>query len=514
MFHPAVGKARNACKKGLLTLGLLVLAGCQTAPQYGSNQQPEYVDGSVFDSIHSPPVRSRREQRGADASQPHTLWSRLRSGFLLDPAAVDNPRVDQQRLAFASQPRYFELSTQRTRRYLHYVIEQVESRELPSELALLPFVESSYNPMAYSSAKAAGLWQFIPSTGQLYSLRQDWWYDGRRDITASTRAALDYLTRLNQQFDGDWLLALAAYNCGEGCVGRAVERNRKLGLPTDYWNLQLPRETMNYVPKLLALAQIIESPAVYGTVLPALDDEPYFAEITVDQQIDLHKAAELASISTEEFLSLNPAFNHRLTAPKGSYQLLVPVANAEQFATALADLPASQRLDFKPYQVRRGDTLSQIARRHEIDVTAIREVNNLDGHIIHAGQTLMLPQLELEKRQATTTASVAITKPVSYKVRPGDNLWLIARKHGISVSNIRQHNGLKSNALSVGQTLSLPAPAKTVVAGARRHTYVVRAGDSLYSIARQFKVGIDSIRQWNSLGPVLRPGQQLTLLLP
>ncbi|UAW97028.1 LysM peptidoglycan-binding domain-containing protein [Halopseudomonas nanhaiensis] len=500
-----------------MTLGLLVMAGCQTTADYASNGQPPHAEGGVFDRAYPHAARSSASRATPDISQPHTLWSRLRAGFLLDPAAIDNPRIDKQRLAFASQPRYFELSTQRARRYLHYVTEQVEAREMPSELALLPFVESSYNPMAYSSAKAAGLWQFIPSTGQLYSLRQDWWYDGRRDITASTRAALDYLTRLNRQFDGDWLLALAAYNCGEGCVGRAVARNRKLGLPTDYWNLQLPKETMNYVPKLLALAQIIESPAVYGTVLPALDDEPYFAEITVDQQIDLHKAAELASISKEELLSLNPAFNHRVTAPKGSYQLLVPVANAEQFASALADLPESERLAFQSYQVRRGDTLSQIARQHQVHVTAIREVNNLDGHVIHAGQTLMLPQFGAGMGEAPATAAAPAAKsarPALYTVQPGDNLWLIARKHGTSVSNIRQHNGLKGNALSVGQTLSLPAAARTLAAGPRRHTYVVRAGDSLYSIARQFKVGIDSIRQWNSLGPVLRPGQQLTLLLP
>ncbi|SDS40091.1 membrane-bound lytic murein transglycosylase D [Halopseudomonas xinjiangensis] len=514
MSNLAVGKARNACRKGLLTLGLLVAAGCQTTSEYASDGQPAYVDGGVFDSVNSPAKPYGRSAGSPDANQPHTLWSRLRAGFLLDPAAIDDPRIDQQRLAFASQPRYFELSTQRARRYLHYVTEQVEAREMPSELALLPFVESSYNPMAYSSAKAAGLWQFIPSTGQLYSLRQDWWYDGRRDITASTRAALDYLTRLNQQFDGDWLLALAAYNCGEGCVGRAVKRNRKLGLPTDYWSLQLPRETMNYVPKLLALAQIIESPAVYGTVLPALHDEPYFAEITVDQQIDLHKAAELASISTEELLSLNPAFNHRVTAPKGSYQLLVPVANAEQFAAALVDLPESERLGFQPYQVRRGDTLSQIARRHQVNVSAIRDVNNLDGNVIHAGQTLMLPQFGDSIAPPTALASASAPKPASYKVKPGDNLWLIARKHGISVSNIQQHNKLKGSALTVGQTLSLPGATLAVASGPRKHTYVVRAGDSLYSIARQFKVGIDSIRKWNALGPVLRPGQQLTLHLP
>lgn len=513
MFIPAVGIAGNAYRNGILLL-LILLAGCQTTSDYASNRQPKYVDGSVFDTAHGTSTRNRRAgSLTDDPSQPHTLWSRIRAGFLLDPAAIDNPRVDQQRLAYASQRRYFELSTQRARRYIHYVTEQVEAREMPLELVLLPFVESSYNPMAYSSSKAAGLWQFIPSTGQLYSLRQDWWYDGRRDVTASTQAALDYLTYLNEKFDGDWLLALAAYNCGEGCVGRAVKRNRAEGLSTDYWSLRLPRETMQYVPKLIALAQIIESPAVYGASLPALDDEPYFAEITVDQQIDLHKAAELASIPTEELLSLNPAFNHRVTAPKGSYQLLVPVANAEQFASALSELPESERLDFQRYNVRPGDTLSQIARRYQLSVGAIREVNELAGHTIHVGQTLMLPHTNGGIPEPTGLAQVAAIAPATYKVQPGDNLWGIARKHGVSVGNIQRHNRLKGSTLSVGQTLSLPANAKTASPAPRKHTYVVRAGDSLYSIARQFKVGIDSIKRWNKLGSVLRPGQQITLHL-
>jgi membrane-bound lytic murein transglycosylase D len=517
MLSTAANKVTDALRNGLLALGLLALAGCQTTPEPRPSDSPgaqrsSAVPGPSLGNTRQLKPRNKPAQAASDA--PYTLWARIREGFLLDPAVIDNPRIDQQRLAFASQPRYFEWSSDRSRRYLHYVVEQLDAREMPLELALLPFVESSYNPLAYSSAHAAGLWQFIPSTGQVYSLRQDWWYDGRRDVTASTQAALDYLTRLNELFDGDWLLALAAYNCGEGCVGRAIKRNESLGLPTDYWNLQLPRETMNYVPKLLALAQIIESPSLYGTSLPEILDEPYFAEVTVDTQIDLHKAAELAAISTEEFMHLNPAFKRRVTAPTGPYQLLVPVANAEQFSAALAELPAEERVDYRRYNVRRGDTLSQIAKRYQLSVDVIRDVNDIRGNTLQVGQTLMLPHSGEGIPEPVGLTAMAASG-LTYRVQPGDNLWAIAQRHGVSVSILKQHNGLSSSAISVGQQLNMPgtnsATASPSSPAGRRVTYTVKSGDSLYSIARRHRVEVDNIRQWNRLGGTLRPGQQLIL---
>ncbi|RGP57337.1 lytic transglycosylase [Pseudomonas abyssi] len=446
------------------------------------------------------------------ASKPHTLWGRIRAGFTLDPASIDNPRIDQQRIVFASQTRYFELTSARAQRYLYYVVEQLDERQMPLELALLPFIESAYNPQAISSAQAAGLWQFIPSTGRNFSLRQDWWYDGRRDITASTAAALDYLTLLNGYFDGDWLLALAAYNCGEGCVGRAIKRNEALGLPTDYWNLQLPRETMNYVPKLLALAQIVDSPTAYGTVLPSLANEPYFAGVAIDQQIDLHKVAELADLSTDELLSLNPAFNQRVTAPNGEYQLLIPVDHVEQFTAALASLPANERVNYQHYRVRRGDTLSQIAQRHQLSVSVIRDVNDINGSLLRVGQTLMLPQLA-GSPAAPATNTLAGADSLRYRIQPGDNLWTIARAHGTTVNRIKRDNNLSSNGLTVGDTLVLQTAGTSADGDTRRVAYTVRSGDSLYTIAQRFNVDIDKIRDWNQLGRYLQPGQQLTLFV-
>ena len=413
---------------------------------------------------------------------------------------------------FASQTRYFELTSARAQRYLYYVVEQLDERQMPLELALLPFIESAYNPQAISSAQAAGLWQFIPSTGRNFSLRQDWWYDGRRDITASTAAALDYLTLLNGYFDGDWLLALAAYNCGEGCVGRAIKRNEALGLPTDYWNLQLPRETMNYVPKLLALAQIVDSPTAYGTVLPSLANEPYFAGVAIDQQIDLHKVAELADLSTDELLSLNPAFNQRVTAPNGEYQLLIPVDHVEQFTAALASLPANERVNYQHYRVRRGDTLSQIAQRHQLSVSVIRDVNDINGSLLRVGQTLMLPQLA-GSPAAPAASTLAGADSLRYRIQPGDNLWTIARAHGTTVNRIKRDNNLSSNGLTVGETLVLQTAGTSADGDTRRVAYTVRSGDSLYTIAQRFNVDVDKIRDWNQLGRYLQPGQQLTLFV-
>ncbi len=446
----------NALRNGLLTLWLVVLVGCQTTSTGTVDRSPSTSATSKHStqpaqrSASSQSVRWRAPQK---IDEPRTLWTRIRDGFLFEPSIIDNPRIDQQRLYFATQPRYFELTSQRAQRYLHYVVEELDKRDMPLELALLPFVESGYNPMAYSTSHAAGIWQFIPSTGQVFALRQDDWYDGRRDITASTTAALDYLTKLGDMFEGDWLLAVAAYNCGEGCVGRAVKRNQELGLPADYWNLQLPAQTMDYVPRLLALAQIVRSPQQYGAILPTLNDEPYFAQITIRRPLDLFKAAELASISTDEIKYLNPAFKHRVVTPSEPYQLLIPVEQAEQFSTALARLPDSERIPFSRYTVRRGDNLSQIARKHNLSVDALRQANDIQGSLISIGQTLMVP-------------------------------------HG-----------------PTAQTASAPAARQ-------QRIYTVQSGDSLYSIARRFNVEIKQLRAWNGVDTHLKPGQQLTLQMP
>lgn len=444
----------HVVRNGILVLWLVILAGCQTTSNRPEHSPTPRVEAGSASTTATPrTARTVTWRAPLRQDEPHTLWTRIHSGFQFDPTLIDSPRVDQQRLHFASQPRYFEITSQRAQRYLHYVVEELDKRGMPLELALLPFVESGYNPMVYSRSQAAGIWQFIPSTGRVFALRQDDLYDGRRDITASTGAALDYLTKLSNMFDGDWLLAVAAYNCGEGCVGRAVKRNQSLGLPADYWNLQLPGETMNYVPRLLALAQIVSSPEQYGILLPELNDEPYFAQVTIKRPLDLFKAAELASTTPDEIRYLNPAFKHRVVTPTGPYQLLIPVNQAEQFSLALASLTDSERVPFARYTVRRGDSLSQIARQHNSSVAALRQANDLRGNLINVGQKLIVPQ------GAGTV--------------------------------------LADNRSSASQ-----------------RTYTVQSGDSLYSIARRFNVEVKQLRAWNGVDTLLQPGQQLTLQIP
>ena len=242
------------------------------------------------------------------------IWQRLRHGFQLLEDDTENPRIDQQRLWFASRTSSLETIAQRSTPYIYYIVEELDKRNMPLELALLPFIESAYNPLAYSSAHASGLWQFMPATGRSFKLKQTRWYDGRLDIMASTQAALDYLEYLNTMFDGDWLLTLAAYNAGEGRVGRAIKRNREMDLPTDYWNLQLPKETKAYVPKLLGLAQLIASPQAYALNLPDVPDEPYFVQVSLEHQLELKRIATLAKVPAEHMHALNPAFKEGIVS--------------------------------------------------------------------------------------------------------------------------------------------------------------------------------------------------------
>lgn len=446
----------KALRNGFLTLWLVVLAGCQTTNNTvtetpSTSKRPISTVAKTGGVL---PMPTRAWHAPKAITEPRTLWTRINDGFLLEPERIDNPRIAQQRLHFASQPRYFEITSARAQRYLHYVVEELDKRNMPLELALLPFVESGYNPMAYSTSHAAGIWQFIPSTGRVFSLQQDDWYDGRRDITASTTAALDYLSKLGNMFNGDWLLAIAAYNCGEGCVGRAVKRNIAQGQTADYWNLNLPRETMNYVPKLLALAQIVNEPTKYSMTLPTMDDQPYFAQITIKRPLDLVKAAELAQVSADEIKHLNPAFKYRVATPKDQYQLLIPIEQAERFSSALARLPESERVSITRYTVRRGDNLSQIARQHNLSVSSLRQANNLSGSRINIGQQLIVP------RGTTQLAKQSTRTP------------------------------------------------KT------KRTYTVQSGDSLYSIARRFNVELKQLQAWNPVNTLLKPGQQLTLQVP
>lgn len=466
-----------------------------------------------------------------NTTEPDDLWALTRSQMNWE-LYLEQPRVQSQLNWYKKHPDYMKRVVNRAAPYYYHILTEAIKRDIPVELALLPIIESAFDPFAYSHGRAAGPWQFIPSTGKHFGLKQNWWYDGRRDIIRSTDAAFTYLEQLNKRFDGDWLLAVAAYNAGGGNVSLAVKRNKRVDKPIDFWSLNLPQETMAYVPKLLAVSELIKNSKAYGLELPVIPNEPYFAAVDTQSQIDLAQAAEMAGITTKELYLLNPAFNRWATDPKGPHQLLVPVANAGQFETALAALPKEQRLHWTRYKVKSGDSLIVIAKKFNTTVDQIRQSNKLSGNSIRVGQALMITTasqkaseyaLSKEQRHAQKQKTIARTTDRTdhyYRVKAGDSFWSIAKQYQVGVRQLAQWNSMApGDALSVGKRLVIwSKPEQNVVAAndrqiVRKVGYKVRSGDSLYRIADKFNIRVADIMRWNKIAKssYLKPGQHLTL---
>ncbi len=464
--------------------------------------------------------------------RPDDLLAKLRRGFALE--YEDNRRTAAERKWFADHPAYLERVFTRAQRYMPYIVGELERRGLPLELALLPIVESAYDPFAYSHGRAAGLWQMIPGTARRFGVKQNWWYDGRRDVVDSTRAALDYLEYLEELNDGNWLNAIASYNSGEGNVLRAARNNRKAGKPVDFWYLRLPKETSMYVPKLLALVEIVAAPGKYGVTLPEVPDVPQFDVIDIERQLDLALAAELAGVDVDTVYRYNPGYNRWSTDPAGPHRLVMPVDVAASFTTALAEVPAGERVRWKRHKVKNGEAISQIAEKYNTTVAALRSANNLRGNLIRAGQHLMIPvatkplsaySQSADARLAKTQNRQRAGNKVEHVVRSGESFWTISRRYGVTHRQLAAWNGMApGDTLSVGRKLVVWTNAKVADAGpatspvqtgktTRKLRYTVRNGDSLYLIARRFRVGIDQIARWNGIdrNKILRPGQKLTM---
>jgi len=461
------------------------------------------------------------------------LLQRVRDGFALDD--VDEPAIDAQANWFANHPDFLERTFGRSELWLYYIVGQLEQRNMPRELALLPVIESAFEPYAYSSARAAGLWQFISDTGRRFGLKQDWWYDGRRDPIEATRAALDYLQALHDEFNGDWLLAIAAYNCGEMAVTRAVEKNQRAGRPTDFWHLKLPAETRGYVPELLAMRRLVANPGRYGLEFSHILNEPYFVPIATGGQIDLEVVAKIAGISTEDLYTLNPAFHRWATDPTGPHRLLVPVDAAEGLEQTLAQLTPDQRMRIEHYTVQRSDSVATIARRFLTKPEVIRELNDLgptDRLVVDA--SLRVPSSTIVLPEKVARAAMLFDSPVRLRrhhrgVRPdirvarrGDTLYGIAQRLGTDVHSLAQANGLRpGDRLHAGQKLRVgpgssarghAGPVALAASdGGRRVTYTVRRGDTLYSIARLLQVTVLELVGWNGMtgDRSIKPGQTL-----
>jgi membrane-bound lytic murein transglycosylase D len=520
----------------IFTAALLLLGGCAHQPAAppqrevivipAAPSEPETAVAPPSAEGKMPSLTMPREWQHHNGEDYDDLFDRMRAGFAFDE--VQEPAIDQQLAWFEHNPDYLERVFQRAQRYLYHVVTEVEARGMPLEFALLPVVESAYEPFAYSTSRAAGLWQFIPDTGRRFGLRQNWWYDGRRDVIESTRAALDYLQALHDQFDGDWLLAIAAYNVGENTVARELDYNRAHGKPTDFWHLTLPAETRAYVPKLLAMKRLMAEPERYGLEFAAILNEPYFAVINTDSQIDLKIAAQLASASYDELVALNPGYNRWATDPEGPHRMLVPIDNADGFEAALSTLSPDERVRFAVHEVARRETLAMIAKQYGTSAAVIAKINDLKGGTVTPGESLKIPQISGELPDKVLLAASRVDRPeafggrkqhqIVYRVRAGETLSSIARRHGLPVGTLARLNNMgAADALVKGQRLVIKASARRYrdegVRSGRRVLYTVHRGDTIFSISRQFQVSVPQLKSWNGLNQhhQIRAGQRLVM---
>lgn len=432
----------------LVTL-VLLLSGCQQTPK--TAHQPEMTNQAVainkiLTQEHQQIAIEKDYVSQKIVKLPHQhddVWERIRSQLTLE--VPDNEAVAKWRNYYLSHPNFMVTIAKRAEPFLYYIVEEIEKRNMPLELALLPIVESAYLPYGVSPMSAAGLWQFMPVSAKRFNIEQNWWYDGRRDIVESTRGALDYFEFFHDTFNEDWLNAVAAFNSGEGRVGRAIKKNKRANLPTDFWSLNLPEETTHFVPKLLAIADILKHAEALNYKFTPIENTPAITIFHIKDQLDLTLAAQWANIKVEELYKLNPGLNRWATAPNSDYQLLLPVSAVDDFAQKLAATSKDDWLRWQRYQVRSGDSLSKISAHHNTDVVSLKKFNQLSTDTIRIGQNLIVP---LTSNDAYPMALARITgKKLTHTVKSGDTLWDISRKYKVKVQDIVRWNKLSNSGM-------------------------------------------------------------------
>jgi membrane-bound lytic murein transglycosylase D len=416
---------------------------------------------------------------------PSDLWDRIRAGYAMPD--LDDPLVAKWEKFYSERPEYMARIVDRSGKYMFYIVTELERRGMPLEIALLPMIESAFNPIANSSAKASGIWQFIPSTGTSYGMKQDWWSDSRRDIVKATNGALDYLSNLNGMF-GDWQLALASYNWGEGSVGRAVQKAKARNLDGSYLSLDMPAETRNYLPKLQAVKNIIRNPAAFGITIATIPNEPYFKTITLANPIDLKRAAQLAEMTEADFVALNPAHNRPVIGGSSEYQVLLPATKADSF---LAQLETSEkpRVSWMAYRTRVGDRIEALAQRFGTSVTALKSVNGIRSvaSTLPAGYHLLVPTDGPSEDALGSIQNAVFTKfpeyvpPRVHTVRRGDTFAGIAKRYGVKPATLAQWNRMGKQTARAGQTLyvSGPAPVRHIASAKGGRVVQVRRGGKM-----------------------------------
>ena len=547
----------NASPSGVVSQ--IIEKPADTYTDTGGNQQSKPLSSpqtaETEAEIETETETETESEARAEPPASQDLWDRLRAGFVLDHR-LSQPRVQSEIRWYQRNPDYLKRVGQRAAPHLHFIVEQIEAAGLPREFALLPIIESAYDPFAYSHGRAAGIWQIIPGTARHLGLKSNYWYDGRRDIPDATDAALRYLAALHRSLDENWLLALAAYNNGEGNVRRAMRRNRQSGKPETFFELKLNSETAAYVPRLLAISAVVSDPEKYGVSLPDIPDRPHWVMVDVGGQIDIANAADLMDVSAETVYRLNPGLNQWSTPPSGPHRLLVPIPKVSRLLSGLQHLPVDQRIAWQRHVVTDRETLSDIALAYGTTVSTLQQSNNIKGHIIVPGQSLMIPtarqprdayshsQSERLKRSQNRLQTIH-GKPVRHRVVRGDTLWDLSMKYDVSLRRLAKWNGKAPRDLLLpGEELLLfgiddaevtaESPTSTDQADltqatprssamtphpqprniVRKINYRVRSGESLASIASRFKVTVSRILEWNVHlvdRRYIHPGDPITL---
>lgn len=486
-------------------LPILLVTGCT---QTGHKDQLSDADTSKF-SVFTRNSRITETSKSSEIKEHATVWDRMLSLYALPE--IDNARIDREINFYLRNPEYLSRVQQRAEPYMYFILNEIEAKKIPGEMALLPIVESAFRPDAQSPAQASGLWQFIPPTGRLYGLKQNSWYDGRRDVVESTQAATTFLKELSETFNQDWLLALASYNAGKGNIKNAIDRNNYRGLPTDYWSLDLNNETSAYVPRLLAIAKIFANPEKYNVNLQKVPNAPYFELVDIKSQIDLGKAAEMAQTPIDDLFKLNPGFNRWSTDPNGPHRLLIPVDKAGTFKEKLADLPHHERIKWMHHTVAHRENLKTIAKKHNTSIDEIKQVNHLeDDETVALGKTLLIPisyqSLKAESAPISTASNQPSSAPAkqSYVIKKGDTLSKISQQFAIDQDDIVSWNKLgKKAALKPGQKIVLKKSGDITVASNtpafKQISYTIKPGETLFQISKKFNVNITDIKKWNKV---------------
>ena len=488
----------------LIAISLIVFNSCASAAN--SNSVESAIESEIITNTNIIEIKPKEA--------PFDIWERIRLelSITIPKDQIAATSLYRERL-YSNQTAVNRISKS-GQRYLFHTLTRAQELGLPVELALLPFVESEFDPYAKSVDGATGIWQFMPATGKEWGLKSNWWYDGKKDVLASTEAALQFLTYLNEKFDGDWLLAMAAYNTGPTRVNRAIRKNKREDKPIRFWDLNLPKETTAYVPKLLVLCELIKDPKAFDVNLPSIANRPYFERVKIPGQLDLMQAADLAGLKPETIYELNPGFNQWATDPSGPHYLLLPIGVSDRFMTQLESLDQNDLVRWDRYKIRRGDNLYKIASRYKIEVAVLMEINGLASDLIIAGKEIMVPR-------GSAWAGKQNPREQVYIVIGGDSLWNISKKFKVSIEDVVLWNDLDIEVpLQINQEIKIfsryerirqELPSRDL----RTMLYPVKSGDTISRIASKFEITSKDIQEWNEIEDVSKifPGQVLKLLL-